>query len=100
MRPLPPDRYALIAGMLRDGRTYAEIASALGCSRENVSQVINRRVELRRLKPRRKDTALGRLREHLEQLRLVDLEVRDLARRVRREIRDLEEEIDVGQIIH
>jgi DNA-binding CsgD family transcriptional regulator len=97
---LTQDRQSTIARMLRAGATHRQIAEELGCSTPNVTQIVARYPALRRLRSQRTQSALGKLRVYRQELIEVDAEVRVLGRRIRRAIRDLEEEIEIGEIDH
>jgi hypothetical protein len=91
------ERNQMIARGMRAGLRINQIALHLGISSPAVCQRIRRSPELRRLR-RCTPQAVAGLRRYRDQLQDAELDAKAVARRIRRALRSLDEEIALAAI--
>jgi transcriptional regulator with XRE-family HTH domain len=90
-------RNALIARGMRAGLSQKAIAEQMGISGPAIAQRIRKDPELRALR-RRSPRAMAGIRRHRQQLHLVLLEARAVARRVRKALQAIDEELEAAEL--
>jgi hypothetical protein len=89
------ERRQQIAHRLRLGWSHNAIAADLGCTGSNITQLVHRYPELRRIHAEYGVTGVAQLRALREELEKVQLEVQAMSRQIRRLTRQLDEELEV-----
>jgi hypothetical protein len=90
-------RNTLIAKGMRAGLTQRAIGAQIGISAPAVAQRIRKSRELRQLR-RRSPQALASIRRHRQQLHIVLLEARAVAKRISKALQALDDEITAAEI--